>query len=369
MMETMTASRESKQVQDKPVRATVPMTRAARAVRFAAQVAVAGPWRGVAERTMFTIGHRFPTNTLVLKLCRHFGLVLMEREGSHFERVAVFESGGKMDCNSEGRAAPLCATYYFVGTIAAQGGEDERFITKLLTRALGDGDVFFDIGANVGFYSCFAAPLCGKSGAVHAFEANPYLIPHLRRSAELNKPAANIVINDVAVGKEANQTLQLFDPEWIGSSSLFKQAWLNTSSSVSVPVTTIDEYRRARKIERLDVVKIDIEGGELDAMRGMQQTFEVCAPKLIICELASLVTSSNEPVESRETKSPNAYPLKVMDFLTSKGYEPRHISERDGILSGRVQRAEIEQMTQHVINVAFVHPDLKTTKPSLFRQE
>lgn len=288
----------------------------------------------------------------------------MEREGSRFERVATFESGGKMPWNGDGLAAPLCAIFYFVGTIAAQGGEDERFITKLLPRALTAGDVFFDIGANVGFYSCFAGPLCGKSGAIHAFEANPYLIPHLRRAAELNAATSNLIVNPVAVGKETNQTLELFDPEWIGSSSLFKQAWLNTSSKVSVPVTTIDEYRRSHAIDRIDVVKIDIEGGEMDALRGMQETFDVCPPDLIICELASLVVSSDD---ERGHRAPNAHALQIMDFLTSRGYEPRSISETDGVLAGRVERVEVEQMTQKAINIAFARPRLKQIKPHLFQ--
>jgi FkbM family methyltransferase len=291
---------------------------------------------------------------------------LIEHEGERFERVAVFESGGKMHWGGEGFAAPLTAIFYFVGTIAAQGGEDERFITKLLPRALRDGDVFFDIGANVGFYSCFAGPLCGKAGAIHAFEANPYLIPHLRRSAELNAQSSNIVVNDVAVGKEGNQTLQLFDPEWIGSSSLFKQAWLNTSSSVSVPVTTIDDYRRSKNINRLDVVKLDIEGGELDALRGMEETFNTCPPGLIICELASQVTSSNDSKQSDASGSSTSYPLQIIDFLAAKGYEPRYISERNGCLAGPVERAVVAQMTQKAMNVAFVRPSLKTAKPHLF---
>jgi FkbM family methyltransferase len=368
MNETMTAGGESKRVDEGSATNTAPTTARGRVLRTAAQLAVSGPWRGMTERLMFAIGHRFPTNAAVLSLCRHFGLALMKREGAGFDRVAVFESGGKMHWGGEGLAAPLCAIFYFVGTIAAQGGEDERFITKLLPRALKDGDVFFDIGANVGFYSCFAGPLCGKSGAIHAFEANPYLIPHLRRSAELNRRSANIVINDVALGKEANQTLQLFDPEWIGSSSLFKQTWLNTSSSVTVPVTTVDEYRRANKITRLDVVKLDIEGGELDALRGMQETFDVCPPPLIICELASLVASSNESKESSEPGSPSIYPLQIIDFLAQKGYEARYISESDGCLAGRVERTAVERMTQKAINVAFVRPSLKNAKPHLFCQ-
>lgn len=347
-----------------PSAARTPTTTRGRLARRLARVAVAGPWRTASEQLMLAIGHRFPTSTLVLSFCRHFGSALIEREGAGFERVAVFESGGMMHCGADGLAAPFATIFYLVGTIAAQGGEDERYITKLLPRVLGLGDVLFDIGANVGFYSCFAAPLCGRSGAIHAFEANPHLIPHLRRSAHLNADATEIVVNEVAVGKTAGGVLTLFDPEWIGSSSVFRQAWLNTSSSVSVPATTIDEYRRSRKIDRIDVIKLDIEGGELDALRGMEETFEVCPPNVIICELAREVTGSDDPSPTLET----SYPLQIVDFLASKHYEPFYISDRDGRLGARVEPRMLELMTEKAITVAFVRASLRQAKPQLFAE-
>src|SRR5262249_46509897 len=151
----------------------------------------------------------------------------------------TFDSGGKMRCAGTGRLASICALYYFVGTITNQD-EDERPLVRLVSRAVKEGDTFFDIGANVGFYTSYVAPLCGRSGAVHAFEANPLLIQHLQKSAELNRDKANIVINAVAVGSDSNKTLQLCDPERIGGSSLYKLQWLNAASSVTVSLTTID---------------------------------------------------------------------------------------------------------------------------------
>jgi FkbM family methyltransferase len=361
----MTLVRELGSDGDSAARTPSAMTAKGKIARMAARVAVAGPWRRLVEKMVFVVGHRFPTNPSVLKWCRHFASALIASEGERFERVAVFESGGRMHCGADGLASPFAAIFYFVGTIAAQGGEDERFITKLLPRIVVRGDVFVDIGANVGFYSCFVAPLCGQSGSVHAFEANPYLIPHLRRSAELNRVDTEIVVNAVAVGNTTNATLTLFDPEWIGSSSVFRQAWLNNSSAVTVPVTTIDEYRRAKKLDRVDVVKLDIEGGELDALRGMQETFASCPPRFIICELAREVVSTDDPFVAAQSTS---YPLQIVEFLEARGYEPHYISEHDGRLAGRVQHSALESMTQKAITVGFVRPSLRREKPELFAE-
>jgi FkbM family methyltransferase len=341
------------------------MTIKGRFVWLAARVAMAGPWRTPIERVACIIGHRFPTSRTVISFCRHFGGLLLQREGERFERVVVFDSGGKMSCGGEKTLGPTCAMYYFLGTITNQD-EDERPLAKLLSLAVRRGDTLFDIGANVGFYSFFLGPLCGTSGAVHAFEANPLLIPHLRRSAELNKPEANIVINAVAVGKEANKTMKLYDPERIGGSSLYKLDWLDSKSSVTVPLTTIDEYRRANQINRVDVVKIDIEGAELDAFKGMEETFKSCPPALIVCELALLIAPGDRQTGDATTGAKGGYAMEIIEFLRAKGYEARYIRDSDGLVAGLVERRSLERLSQNLINTAFVRPNLAKVRPELF---
>jgi len=331
-----------------------PTTFKGRLMRLAASVAVVGPWRDTIERLACKVGHRYPASRLIVSFCRHLGGRLIQREGERFERVAIFASGGKMRCGGEGRDAPLGALHYFLGTITNQD-EDERAVVALLSLAIRHGDVFFDIGANYGFYSFFVGPLCGTSGVVHAFEANPLLIAHLRGSSELNESHSRIVVNAVAVGSESGKVLRLYDPERIGGSSLYPLDWLNAESSVLVPVTTIDEYRRANSIKRIDVMKIDIEGAELDAFRGMEETFQVCPPALIICELI-LVSVERSDVD----------PIKIVDFLEAKGYEARYIRDADGRIGGLVRREDLKRLAQNLINVAFVLSDLKGIRPELF---
>ena len=156
--------------------------------------------------------HRFPNNRVVISSCRHFGTHLIQREGEAFKRLATFDSGGQMQCSGDENVALASSMYDLLGTITGQD-EDERPVLRLLCRALKAGDTFFDIGANIGFYSFYLGPLCGKAGVVHAFEANPLLVPHLRRSADLNQSRANIIVNAVGVGKDANTILKLYDPD------------------------------------------------------------------------------------------------------------------------------------------------------------
>lgn len=336
-------------------------------VRTLSEIGMAAPWRSAIERTLVSLGHKYPTNRTVLSFCRHFGAQLIDHEGTEFVRVATFESGGKMCCGGGELLAELSIFYYFCGTITGQH-EDELRVVQLLKRLLKEGDIFFDLGANFGFYSFFAAPLCGKSGAVHAFEANPSLIPHLRRSIDLNAGIGRIALNPVAVGSNSGIRLPLYGTDRIGCSSLYRHEWLDHKCSVEVPVVTIDEYVRDLQIDRIDVMKIDIEGAELDALRGMEKTFGICAPKAIICELTILPDENDlgrHHPEIRQRASSAADPYELADFLRQKGYQ---LCEID--CDGRISPSEMLQSTSDfklkVTNVAFVLPELRRLRPDLF---
>jgi FkbM family methyltransferase len=312
------------------------------------------------------LAHKHPTSRTLSILCRHFGGRLIKREGIGLSRLAVFKTGGMMLCSGEPSLAQLSLSYYFFGTITGQH-EDEQRVVQLLRRVVKHGDVFFDLGANFGFYSCYVLPLCGKLGAVHAFEANPSLIPHLRRSVEVNGKYGNIQLNALAVGKESGQVLPLYDPDRIGCSSLYPHEWLNRDSRVLVPVVTIDQYVREKRIERIDVMKIDIEGAELDALRGMEATFQACPPKLIICEL-TLLPEENDPLRRRSEVSPRASsaadPKELVKFLRQRGYELWQIAD-DGRLCA-LQNADLTALSLKLVNVAFTRVELKHLRPEVF---
>ena len=149
-----------------------PTTVKGRVMRLVAQVAAAGPWSNAVESLTCKVAHTYPMNSTVLGFCRHFGAVLIEREGDRFDRVAVFDSGGKMRCYGQDNVSHLCVYYYFVGTIMGQHN-DERPVVKLFHRAIRKGDVFFDIGANIGCYTLALAWAVGPTGQVIAFEPRP----------------------------------------------------------------------------------------------------------------------------------------------------------------------------------------------------
>lgn len=335
-----------------------------------AKAAVTGPWRPAAEKLMVLIGHKFPNQKLLLRFFHHFIHHLARVEGQRLNRIATFATGGRMYCGEDPYVRDITLAHYFVGTITGQD-QDEIPISKLFHRMITEGNVFFDIGANVGFYTFFAAPLVGKSGSVHAFEANPKLIPHLLRSAELNASHGRIVINNCAVGSVHGQQVSIYLPcsRTTGGTSLHLHDWLDPKSKMFVPMVSIDEYVQQEKLGRLDAVKIDIEGGELGAFKGMKKTFETIPPSLIVCELMSpSAYHMNERDHVLRPAPATSRPQEILSFMRDRGYEAWHIS-RGGRLDRKVHLDEIERMTGNTMNVAFVRRIFRDSRPDLFACE
>ncbi|AWN04393.1 methyltransferase [Rhodococcus phage Grayson] len=130
--------------------------------------------------------------------------------------------------------------------------------------------VFIDVGANVGYYSIFAA----TSGVgVCAFEPNPDLIEFINRSKDLNN-IATIGVHNLAVG-EKKDTLKLYKHVGhSGANSLYGEG----DDFIETEVTTIDAYRWSWKEDknRKHVIKVDVEGFEREVWNGSTEFRQSC---------------------------------------------------------------------------------------------
>jgi FkbM family methyltransferase len=161
-------------------------------------------------------------------------------------------------------------------------GALEPSVQEALRRHVFAGAVVFDVGANVGFFSLLAARLAGPAGRVEAFEPHPAAAAGLRRNVALNG-ADTVHVNEVAVGARSGsaELMSVRERSW---SHLADRGWHpETDDIIDVLVVTIDDLV-AGGMRAPDVVKIDVEGSELDVLQGMRETIATCAP-VIICEL------------------------------------------------------------------------------------
>ena len=150
----------------------------------------------------------------------------------------------------------------------------ESHLTPLLAEKVKPGMTVLDIGANMGYYSALFA---SKGAYVHAFEPNPVLQGVLRKNIYMNSGVSQTpkcIVNQCAVGKQKTLVTMRF-PSWLtGGASMkkdieYQKKFLDPHyESVKVNQISLDEYVEQNKLEEIDIIKIDIEGYEEEALRG-----------------------------------------------------------------------------------------------------
>jgi FkbM family methyltransferase len=157
------------------------------------------------------------------------------------------------------------------------GGTWDRHVIEACIGCLHPGDVFYDLGANVGYMSIEAASLFQDTIRVYAFEPQPNLAHVAAISARLNN-FRNVSIYDIMLGKERG-TSNLFIPaRCIHASSISRES---NARSIACRVEALDDLVSRGSIKPPDLVKIDVEGGELDVFYGMKNIIREVTPYII----------------------------------------------------------------------------------------
>jgi FkbM family methyltransferase len=183
---------------------------------------------------------------------------------------------------------------YFVGFFA----DDRAFFDywgqdigdlRFLWRVLRPGDTFLDVGAFHGVYSAVAGKRVTNSGRVIAFEPSPRDRRRLRLHLRWNGIRCGRV-EPFAVSSAASETtfFQVVsgDPTRNG---LKPPASEDSVARITVKAISLDQYVAETGLERVDVMKLDVEGGELEVLRGAAGMFDRFRP-ILICEVLDQTT-------------------------------------------------------------------------------
>lgn len=195
-----------------------------------------------------------------------------------------------------------------VGEEIAGGGGYEPDTQALLQKLLKPGMTVFDIGAHAGIYSLHAARLVGDTGMVHSFEAEPVLADWIRRSARLND-ITNIAVSATVLSDEVGE-VSFYHASDASVNSLVKPRAHYGFEVVTMPSTTLSSYLEQHAIEHIDLIKIDVEGAELDVLGTIKPLLCADTRPVIIVEFA----------ESRASLA------DLADFLLNCGYALYKIS-------------------------------------------
>lgn len=180
-----------------------------------------------------------------------------------------------------------------VAEVRVCGRDDDRYVDRLPRRLheaalecarvlLPDDAVVIDAGANVGVLAIGFALLAPR-GKVVAIEASPTTFADLQRNVHA-AGIDHVDLMECAVGERAG-TLEFFDSGWFSAGSFVKEPTMASAlheGSISVESRPIDDIVAKLALDRVDLVKLDVEGHELPALRGARETLARFRPVAVI---------------------------------------------------------------------------------------
>jgi len=147
---------------------------------------------------------------------------------------------------------------------------------RFLSSNLQPGDVYYEIGANIGFFVLMAARQVGDSGHVYAFEPHPQAVDQLRKNVDLNGFKNVSVIESSAFDKDGTVKLD------VGSDSGKSSVELRDDAEHVAQVDSLLLDTWSAEKPSPDAMKIDVEGSEVKVHHGSMKTIEECRPLLIV---------------------------------------------------------------------------------------
>ena len=166
-------------------------------------------------------------------------------------------------------------------------------------KHINHGDVVFDIGANIGYFSKLFSKLCGRKGCVYCFE--PIYENFLKLETTLKK-SKNVKLYNFALGDVNCIKRMSYDPR-----DCEKSSFISNFCNKTVLLQRLDDFVELFDPKKIDLIKCDVEGFELNALMGMKKTLIKYKPTI------SLEISVNEDER-----------LSIYNFLKGAGYQNFH---------------------------------------------
>ncbi len=188
----------------------------------------------------------------------------------------------------------------------------EKNETNFVKDSVNKGDIVIDIGANIGYYTLMFAKLVGDTGKIYSFEPDPRNFFILEKNIQING-YNNVILEKKAVSNKLGKST-LYVNENSAESSMHKPN--NVINEIYVDLITLDNYFEVNSITP-DFIKIDIEGYELNALKGMESILQSSNKTKIMIEY--------NPLTKKELKSD---PMDNLTFLSELGFKFKDLNSR-----------------------------------------
>jgi len=210
-------------------------------------------------------------------------------------------------------------------------------ITHNIRKYLTKGGVFIDAGGGVGYFSAIASDIVGISGQVHCFEPNPSNASAIQRMVR-NNSGSNIVLNDWALGVDNSfHNYYLRHSERAVECTMVAGLFMNPDEHIKVKTERLDLYLEQKEIDKVDLIKVDVEGFEYHVLKGLSSFFEKVSNKPpIICEIFMPAYRQSRSILE-----------KFEAYMANYGYQAYNIFNN---------RKKVEiQLLQETADVIFIH--------------
>lgn len=196
----------------------------------------------------------------------------------------------------------------------------EKETVVVFKKTIKPGMVVVDIGAHIGYFTRMFSKLVGTTGIVYAYEADPENFSFLQKNT---KHLSNVKIFPLAI-TDTQGTIDFYHyPDKAGCHSILSNVPLDfRKEKISVPCEDLDSLITKQKIDRVDYIKMDIEGGETAALRGMKKLLENPLPITLVIEFAPawIHAAGNSP-------------LTFLQNLTARGFKIFAIKDSARLIS------------------------------------
>jgi FkbM family methyltransferase len=234
-------------------------------------IQIMATWRKTASAAIIKTGRRSFANTPIQRL---------PLTTSIYRKVFRFGNPGD-EITADFRGIKLTASTRDATIVPGLvGGFYEKLELDVFERISNLSNTIIDVGANIGLYACIAASRGPDSCTVVAFEPVPENLQYLRQNLEQNNLSARVVVEGKAIGESAGDIKIYLAEGSIGTHSPSSENALGSTTYISAPMVTLDEYAAEHLQRPVDVLKVDVEGYEGAVLRGASHMLRHNSPTL-----------------------------------------------------------------------------------------
>ena len=219
----------------------------------------------------------------------------------------------------------------------------EEGTTALFKKIVRSGDVVLDLGANIGYFTILAAKLVGPTGKVFSFEPEPTNFLYLTKNIELNNYTNAFAFQRAVSDKQGktrlfvcsydsgHHTINQYD-----GIEAYRRGRQSTVQAIEIETVAVDDFLRG-KTDRVDIIKMDVEGAEALALSGMKDTLRRNHTVKVFLEFFPLLMK-------KMGSSPGTYAESLLNDFGFLVYAIGHDYSMEGVSKDLVRIESVQQL-------------------------